>query len=124
MSEQPRHRGELEREIMRILWDASAPIDGKEIQSQFQAPVPAYTTLLTTLDRLERKNLVGRSGSNGRKILFQATYSEEERVSSSMLDALQTAADRDAVLLRFAGNLSEEDVALLRAALPKKRPQD
>lgn len=118
--ERTRERGELEGEIMRILWDASEPVSARDIQDVFTGHIPAYTTLMTALDRLQKKGDVVRSGDSPRKIRFHAARSGDEHVGLSMMTALDGAGDRQAALLQFAGNLEEEDLDLLRGALTGK----
>lgn len=114
--ERTRERGELEGEVMRILWDAAEPMSAGDIQALFTGHVPAYTTLMTALDRLQKKGEVIRSGSP-RRARFRAARSGEEHVGLTMMTALDTAGDRQAALLQFAGNLAPEDVELLRNAI-------
>lgn len=116
-----RARGELESQVLRVLWEQAVPVDAGRIRDQVPAPAPAYTTVLTVLDRLERKGQVVRSGDSPRKVRFQATRTGEEHASSAMIDALEDAPDREAALLGFAGNLSTEDIAVLRKALARKK---
>ncbi|MEV8220734.1 BlaI/MecI/CopY family transcriptional regulator [Microbacterium sp. NPDC077391] len=115
--ERTRERGELESEIMRILWDSAQPVSAREIQEQFTGHTPAYTTVMTALERLHQKGQVVRSGDSPRKVRFHAAQSEDEHASVSMMTALDGAEDRQAALLSFAGNLAAEDVELLRAAI-------
>ena len=82
--------------------------------------MPAYTTLLTALTRLEKKGQVIRSGDSPRKVRFQAARSAEDFTSDSMLSALDRAGDRHAALLAFAGTLDDDDVALLKSAFGRK----
>ena len=114
--ERTRERGELEGEVMRILWDAAEPMSAGDIQAVFTGRVPAYTTLMTALGRLEKKGEVIRTGSP-RKARFRASRSGEEHVGLTMMSALNAAGDRRAALLEFAGNLTAEDVELLREAI-------
>lgn len=116
MNPRTRERGELEGQVMRLLWDHDGSLSARELQDRFSAPVPAYTTLMTALSRLEKKGRVVRSGDSPRKIRFAATRSDDEHASDSMLSALDRAGDREAALLSFAGNLAAEDIALLRGA--------
>jgi len=111
-----RDRGQLEADVMRQLWDADRPRTAKEIQAGFGADAPAITTLLTVLDRLRRKGLVNRSDART-NITFSAAQSESDRVVESMLQSLQETGDRQAVLLRFAGDLDSSDAEVLRRAL-------
>jgi len=117
-----RARGELESAIMRILWEADAPLSAKEIQAAFDGHTPAYTTLMTSLDRLRNKGRVLRSGDSPRKVRFAAAHAEDEHAGEAMLSALDAASDRRAALLRFAGNLDAKDVELLRRAIDPEAP--
>lgn len=118
--ERTRERGELEGTVMRILWEASEPLSARDIQAVFTGHVPAYTTLMTALERLQKKGDVVRSGDSPRKVRFRAARSGDEHVGRSMMTALDGAGDRQAALLQFAGNLAEEDLDLLRGATTGK----
>lgn len=118
--ERTRQRGELEGEVMRILWEASEPLSARDIQAVFTGHVPAYTTLMTALERLQKKGDVVRSGDSPRKVRFHAARSGDEHVGRSMMTALDGAGDRQAALLQFAGNLADEDLDLLRSAITGK----
>jgi predicted transcriptional regulator len=52
--------GTLEREVMDIVWAASAEASVREVHEQLRRTV-AYTTVMTTLDRLYKKGLLARS---------------------------------------------------------------
>ena len=117
VGERTREHGALEREVLRLLRQAEAPMSARELQAEFTGHVPAATTLMTALGRLQQKGEVIRSGDSPRKSVFQAARSDEEHASDSMLTALAEADDRQAALLRFAGNLSSADTELLRAAI-------
>ena len=121
--ERTRERGELEAEILRILRSAEAPMSAREIRAEFTGHVPAATTLMTVLVRLQQKGEVLRSGESPRKSVFAAARTGDEHASHSMLSALASAGDRQAALLRFAGNLSADDVDLLRRAIEPRAPR-
>jgi predicted transcriptional regulator len=112
----PRDRGQLEADVMRQLWAAEEPRTAKQIQAGFGPDAPAITTVLTVLDRLRRKGLVERSDART-NITFRAAQSESDRVVEAMLQSLQATGDRQAVLLRFAGDLDTSDAEVLRRAL-------
>jgi len=112
----PRDRGQLEADVMRQLWAAGGPRTAREIQAGFGTDAPAVTTVLTVLDRLRRKGLVNRSDART-NITFSAAQSESDRAVEAMLQSLQTTGDRQAVLLRFAGDLDNSDAEVLRRAL-------
>lgn len=111
-----RARGELESEVMRLLWEENQPVGAHDLQKKFADPQPAYTTLMTALSRLEKKGRVVRSGDSPRKVRFIPSRSDEEYASETMMTALGEAGDRRAALLAFAGNLNDEDLDLLRAS--------
>ncbi len=121
--ERTRERGELESQIMRVLWENDEPLSGREIQTLLEGKQPAYTTLLTVLTRLETKGLVLRSGPSPRRMRFAPTRSGGEQASLRMADALDEATDREAALLRFAGSLGPDDVELLRQAIDSRRKE-
>jgi predicted transcriptional regulator len=107
--------GELERKVMDQLWASmEQPRTVREVAEHL--PSHAYTTILTVLDRLERKGLVRRQ-RDGRAHRYTAAASREEYTVSLMHEALVSSADRDAALVRFAETVSPEEAAVLRQAL-------
>jgi len=116
-----REWGGLERELLRLLREQAAPVSARQLQDLFAEPVPAYTTLMTALTRLERKALIVRVEESPRKVRFSIRRSDGQDVSVSMMSALDEAGDRQAALLAFAGNLDDDDVALLRSTFAQKR---
>ncbi len=112
-----RNRGELEADIMAILWASDTALTAKEIQARFQANIPAITTLITVLDRMRTKGSVVREASGGRSFTFMAARSKLDDVAATMASALSSTEDRSAALLHFAGSLSESDRAFLRQAI-------
>ena len=114
-----RNRGELEADIMTILWQNNVAMTAKEVQAQFTEKVPAITTLITVLDRMCAKGQVVKNSTGGRSQTFAAAQSRIDHVASTMTSALQSADDQVAALLHFAGSLSEEDRAFLRKAIDK-----
>ncbi|KAB1641433.1 BlaI/MecI/CopY family transcriptional regulator [Gulosibacter chungangensis] len=118
-----REWGGLEEEVMRRLHEQEQPISARELQQGFSEPVPAYTTLMTTLTRLEGKGRIQRIEESPRKISFSALRSSEEEASETMTSALEHAADRRAALLAFAGNLADDDVTVLMDAFGSSTPR-
>lgn len=116
-----RERGELEREVMRLLRERGEPLSARAMQDMFTEHVPAYTTLMTVLTRLEKKGEVVRSGNSPRKVKFHSIRTDEEHASETMLSALGQAGDRRAALLAFAGSLDDQDLSLLNSAFAAER---
>lgn len=122
MSGKPvRGRGELEGEILAILRSRDMPMSAAEVRAGFSDATPAYTTVLTALDRLVRKGMVRREASSPRKLRFCAVTSAVDDVTERMLKALDRTDDRNAVLMRFAGNLEPDDLATLQSAITRRR---
>src|SRR6476469_8595173 len=67
--------GNLEREVMGIVWQRGETTV-KEVQSALTRPA-AYTTVMTTLDRLFKKGFVARTRS-GRAFVYQAAHTREQ----------------------------------------------
>jgi predicted transcriptional regulator len=114
-----RSRGELEATILRALWASNVPLSAREIVDGFGDAdnAPALTTVLTVLDRLRTKGRVVKQETEAGGFVFSPTESESRFAANSMLAALVSSSDRSAALLRFAGELDERDVELLRKAL-------
>ncbi len=107
--------GDLERRVMDELWRTlEAPLTVREVAAHF--PDHAYTTVLTVLDRLERKGMVRRI-REGRAHRYVATASREAYSATLMREALGQDPDPDAVLVRFAESVTVEEAAVLRRAL-------
>ncbi len=113
--------GELERRVMDVLWGSmGTPLTGRQVADEL--PDRAYTTVLTILERLRRKNLVERT-TEGKLHRFAATASRETYMAELMVEALGTAQDRHAVLVRFAEVVTPEEAVVLRQAL-RDLPED
>ncbi len=106
---------------MAALWHSAEPLSARDIQEALTGECPAYTTVITTLDRLEKKGLVTRQAESPRKVRFSPTRSEVEHASHSMMTALADAGDRRAALLKFTGDLDDDDLEALRAAVNSAR---
>ncbi|SMQ71203.1 Predicted transcriptional regulator [Plantibacter sp. VKM Ac-1784] len=115
--ERLRARGELESTVLRILWDSAEPLRVREIQEHFPDKQPAITTLLTVLERLRLKGSVVRESDGPQGNRFSASTTESGYAADAMLTALTSVGDRSAALIHFAGDLDDDDVALLRSAL-------
>lgn len=109
--------GHLERDIMRVIWRAPAPVTGHDIAARLPTNRDiAYTTLITVVDRLRDKGLLTRF-RDGRSFRYQAAVTEEEYAAKLMTQALNASDDRSKALLHFAGQLEPDEAAALRAAL-------
>jgi predicted transcriptional regulator len=67
--------GRLEVRVLEALWQRQAESSVRDLHVDF--PITAYTTLMTTLDRLHRKGVLERVKS-GRAFLYRPRYTREE----------------------------------------------
>ena len=115
MGKQPRV-GELEQAVMAVLWESPDGATARHVLDALPGPELAITTVLTVLDRLQRKGLVRRE-REGRAHRYFAESTRAEFLSRVMAEALDSSADRGAVLARFIGGMRPSDTAALRALL-------
>ena len=113
--------GELERAVMSVLWEMPDGATARDVLSALPGPELAVTTVLTVLDRLQKKNLVRRD-RDGRAHRYYPMRSRAEFLSDLMVQALDSSDDRGAVLARFIGTMPEDDTATLRALLRRRKP--
>ncbi len=109
-------RGELERAVVDVLWDASEPMTARAVTDALTGRELAVTTVLTVLSRLEAKGIVRRA-RDGRAHTYEAVAGREEHTADLMRQVLDTAGDRDDALARFVGSVSSDDIEALRRAL-------
>ncbi|MEV0802204.1 BlaI/MecI/CopY family transcriptional regulator [Kribbella sp. NPDC050281] len=113
----PRPLGDLERLVMERLWAAPTALTVREVHEQLaDTRELAYTTVMTVLDRLAKKKLTERE-RDGKAWRYRAASPREELAADLMRDALDRAGDRREALVRFVGQVSDEEAALLREAL-------
>lgn len=110
-----RRNGALEEDVLAGLWAAGGPLTARDLQRSLVKPL-AYTTVMTTLTRLEVKGLVSRSHL-GRGYEFSPTGQRGQNIAAKMQALVEEAADPAAALACFASVLSKEQVRVLRTAL-------
>src|SRR3954469_17773708 len=121
--------GELERAVMDLLWAGQEAATANTLRDQLartsaaQGGGPAHegkelavTTVLTVLSRLERKGLVERERGT-RPHRYQAVSSRADHTAELMHEVLGSAPDREAVLARFIGSVTDTEAETLRKLL-------
>lgn len=112
--------GELESAVMAQLWEAGRPLTVREVHEGLAVTRPlAYTTVMTVLDRLAKKELVSQR-RDGRAFHYSPRSTREQLTAELMLDALGDTTDpaaRAAALQHFVGRVSPSEAAAIRAAL-------
>jgi predicted transcriptional regulator len=115
-------RGELEGQVLDILWSADGPRTTREVHTALAAERElAYTTVMTILVRLWQKGLLERE-PRGRSYAYLPIESRDERVASRMRELLAGAADRSAALAGFVESLPAGEVDDLRRLLGEGGP--
>lgn len=115
-----RSLGSLEAQVMDVLWSQpSAAHTVREVLDALRGSGPkehAYTTVMTVLENLCRKELVSRH-KHGRSFQYEATTSREQHTAELLDGILSTATDTRATLMRFVESMSEAEIEDLTKAL-------
>lgn len=124
------HLGALEREVMAVVW-ARGEISVREACAQLDSAV-AYTTVMTTMDRLFKKRLLGRR-KVGRAFVYCATATQNEMEGAVATELVQSLLQRNSgeplpILSSLVDAVSDRDRALLddleRLIREKRRTAD
>ena len=103
----------LEFQIMEVLWSGGEQ-SIREIQERFPGKrLPAYTTIQTTVYRMEAKDIVRRVRKVGNFHLFAAAITRDEAQRGILNDLLSYFGGRSQPVMAHlidAGKLSLEDV--------------
>jgi predicted transcriptional regulator len=106
--------GPLETRLLELLWARPKPATAGELQRE--CPALAYTTIMTTLDRLYRKRLLLRH-RDGRAFAYQPRCTRDELISeliSGHLTQLLGASGGSSVILStLVRAVRDADAALL-----------
>lgn len=107
--------GPLEWRVLEALWGRTETACVRDLQPLF--PDTAYTTLMTTLDRLHRKGVLGRT-KQGRAFFYHPRLTRPEFDSARATAALRVALEGDGAALTplmsyFVRAVSDRDHELL-----------
>jgi predicted transcriptional regulator len=109
--------GPLEFSVMEILWDVGES-SVRDVRDRLNRPL-AYTTVMTTLERLHKKSLLGRRRV-GRAFLYSSRLSRqqwEQRRAGDLVKAFVHGSDSSRELLcsTLVETLGQHDLTLLDA---------
>jgi len=120
---QVRPLGKLEQRVMAIVWNGDA-LTVRDVMTRIDDE-PAYTTVMTTLDRLFKKGLLGRD-KDGTAFVYRAAMSRDEYhhavVEEAVGDLLEKATGP--VLAAFvdaAAKLDEDNLQRLEQLIATHR---
>jgi predicted transcriptional regulator len=98
--------GTLERRVIEIVWD-SGEVTVRDVPARLEGQV-AYTTVMTTLDRLFKKGLLARS-KRARAFAYSAIATREELDAIVANDVLSGLLSNDwSAPIPFLSNLVDE----------------
>ena len=107
--------GALEVRVLEALWARGGESTVRDLLDAF--PAAAYTTVMTTMDRLYKKGLLARR-KEGRAFMYRATASKHELEGAVATELVQSLIQRDGseplpVLSSLVDAVSDRDRALL-----------
>src|ERR1700755_852088 len=112
--------GDLERAVMDHLWSTPEPQTVRQVHESLSARRDlAYTTVMTVLQRLAKKNLVSQIRAD-RAHRYAPVHGRDELVAGLMVDALAQAedsGDRQAALAHFVARAGAGEPRAPRRAL-------
>jgi predicted transcriptional regulator len=112
----------LELRILEALW-AQGRASIRDIQEAFPEPRPAYTTIQTTVYRMEAKKAVRRVKKTGNAHIFEPVVAREvarHRLLDEILSFFGGRALPMMAQLAEAGKLTRDDVRELEKAIDKR----
>jgi predicted transcriptional regulator len=105
---------------MDHLWSSGEPQTVRQVHEALSARRDlAYTTIMTVLQRLAKKNLVVQHRDD-RAHRYAPMHGRDELVAGLMVDALDQVSDsgsREAALVHFVERVGADEAAALRRAL-------
>src|SRR5579862_4653829 len=115
----------LEQQILEALW-ARGSASIREIQEAFPEPRPAYTTIQTTVYRMEGKGAVRRLRKIGNAHIFEPIVARDvtrHQLLDQILSFFGGRAQPMMAQLAEAGKLTREDVRELEKIIEKVEAQ-
>ena len=115
-------RGELEAQIMDVIWDAPEALTPHEVQlavSSSRRPL-AYNTITTVLVRLWDKGMLERMPV-GRGFAYQPIAGREEWAAQRMREVLDASGDPLSALHHFVDAISAREATELRKVLESRK---
>jgi predicted transcriptional regulator len=109
----------FELQILEALW-AHGTASVREIQENFPEPRPAYTTIQTTVYRLEAKKALRRVKKIGNAHIFEPTIARDvtrQRMLDEILSFFGGKAQPMMAQMAEAGKLTMEDVRELERTI-------
>ncbi len=113
---------------MNVIWDSSVPVCVEDVRSSLAAAKEAaYTTIMTTLDRLYKKGFLNRE-RRGKAYYYSAKVTRAEmgtNVTKQVIDGLLKTFAEPAIsyFVEALGDSDPEKLNSLAALIAKKRAE-
>src|SRR5512140_1834837 len=109
--------GDLEKAVMERMWDGGE-CAVRDLHAEYNGKL-AYTTLMTTVDRLHKKGLLERR-KDGKAFIYKPVLSREELdrgIARDLIGVLlqERSSQPFALLASFVDAIDEQDEKLLNA---------
>jgi predicted transcriptional regulator len=122
-----RFLGSLEERVMEVLWRSGA-LAVRDVCMHLKGKPPlAYTTVMTTLDRLFKKGLLERE-KDGTAFVYRPALTRDDYrrriVESTVTGLMARSTDADPVLAAFvdaAAEVDEDNLKRLEALIAERR---
>lgn len=111
--------GELELEVLHILWGSEQPLHIGEVQELLKSDL-AYTSVATVLARLTTKELVQRKPL-GRSYVYEPAISYNDWCAGKMMAVLHETSNHRMLLAGFVSKLSSKDRLALQSLLSEDK---
>ena len=111
--------GELELEVLHILWGSEQPLHIGEVQELLESDL-AYTSVATILARLTTKALVQRKPL-GRSYVYEPAVSHNDWYAGKMMALLHETSNHQMLLAGFVSKLSSKDRLALQSLLSEEK---
>lgn len=98
--------GRLERRVMDVAWRSEKALTVHDVQERLDRVV-AYTTVMTTLDRLYKKGLLSREQA-GRAYSYSARIPRHRLAMQLVSNLVEDIGEEDAALLEELERFVEE----------------
>jgi predicted transcriptional regulator len=109
--------GDLESAIMDRMWAYRQPASVRDVLEDLRRDRQiAYTTVMTVMDKLHKKGLLGREAVN-RAYVYKAVATKAAYTAELMRTTLASGGNQAATLVHFLERLTPEEAAALEAAL-------
>ena len=120
--------GQLEATLMNVLWDGEEPMCVEDVrQALAEKKEAAYTTIMTTLDRLYKKGFLDRE-RRGKAYYYAARVSRAElgtNVTKQVIDGLLKTLAEPAIsyFVEALGDADPEKLDSLAALIEQKKAE-